>query len=174
MSADQRDSDDEFRRRFDEREMLREAEDAAEQLERNTRTLADVVAAAIVDGDSVALEVGSVTVSGLPIAVTDTLVHVESGAVIQAVNLAAATSVSVVHSDELPATSEAPSAELSLKGLLRGWMTAEDAKAVRLLTTSGKELEGRLVGVAEDHLELEASDGSLHACRLDNVAYLVR
>lgn len=174
MSADQLDPDEEIRRRFDERELLREAEDAAEQLDRNTRTLADVIEAAVVDGNRVELEVGSVMVSGFPFAVNATVVRVRDGAATRLVNMAAVGSASVIPSDEPSATSDPPDGDLSLIGLLRGWMTADDAEPVRLVTTLGKQWEGRLVGVAEDHLELEADNGSLHACRIPNVAYLER
>jgi len=42
MTEQQTDPDDEYRHHFNERELQREIEGAAEQLERNTRTLADV------------------------------------------------------------------------------------------------------------------------------------
>lgn len=174
MSAEQRDPDDDLRRRLDEREFLREAEAAAEQLERNTRTLMDVVSAAAAEGHSVVLDVGAVTVAGNPVAVNDSVAQVAVGADLRLVNLAAVTAVSVVGSEKSAGVAEALDTGLSLVGLLRSSMTHDDAEPVRLVTTSGREWQGRVVGVADDHVELEADDGSLHACRLDSLAYVVR
>jgi hypothetical protein len=168
MSAEQLDPDDDLRRRLDEREFLREAEEAAAQLERSTRTLRDVIDAAMLAGNKVELEVGAVTVSGCPVGTSDSLVQVEAAGVIRYVSLGAVTVVGVVAGD---ASGSATGAEdLSLMRLLRSLMATPPDGSVQFTTTSGRAWVGRLVGVADDHVELETDDGQLRAIRLESIA----
>lgn len=171
MSADHVDPDEEFRRRFDEREILREAEEAAAQVERNTRTLGDVIGAAMLEGDSVVLEVGDVTVKGHPLATSESLVQVQVGAAVRHVNVAAVASVSVIPEKAPPVRTDGVR-DMSLKGFLRDLVSRPPDGPIRLVTTSGQQWIGRVIGVAEDHVELESDEGYLRACRLENVAFV--
>ncbi|HEX9856322.1 MAG TPA: hypothetical protein VGC47_13495 [Acidimicrobiia bacterium] len=171
MSADQVDPDDDFRRRLDEREILREAEEAAAQVERNTRTLGEVIGAAMLDGDLVVLEVGDVTVKGHPLSTSESLVQVQVGTAVRHVNLAAIAGVSVIPEKAPPVRTDGPSG-LSLKGFLRDLVSRPPDGSIRLVTTSGQQWMGRVIGGADDHVELESDEGYLRACRLENVAFI--
>jgi len=173
MSADHVDPDEDFRRRFDERELLREAEEAAAQVERNTRTLGEVIGAAMLDGDTVVLEVGDVTVKGRPLATSDSLVAVQVGAAVRHVNVAAVASVSVIPENAPPVRTPGAN-DQSLKGFLRGLVSSPPGGTVQFVTTSGQQWTGQVIGVADDHVELESDDGYLRACRLENVAFIER
>lgn len=171
MSTGQLDPDDDLRRRFDEREVLREAEEAAAQLERSTRTFRDVIDAAMLAGDAVELQVGAATVAGQVVGVSDSLVHVSDGDLIRYVNFAAVSCVGVTDAEDTR-SQRAESANLTLLAFLRSLMSTPPDGAVTIVATSGDRWTGRVVGVAADHIELEDDDGNLRACRLANVAYV--
>lgn len=171
MGGDRVDPDNDFRRRFDEREILREAEEAAAQVERNTRMLGEVVEAAMLEGDTVVLEVGDLTVKGHALATSESLVQVQVGAAVWYVNLAAIASVSVIPENAAPVRTDGAS-DLSLKGFLRDLVSRPPDGPIRLVTTCGQQWMGRVIGVADDHVELESDDGYLRACRLESVAFI--
>lgn len=171
MTVDELDPDDDLRRRFDERELLREAEEAAAEFERSTRTLRDVIDAAMLAGDSVEIEVGEVTVAGQPVGSSDSLVQVHVGPAVRCVNLAAVAVVSVIPGEGGP-SHPTGTGDLSLMAFLRSLMSTPPDGPVELVTTSGHRWTGRVVGVAGDHIELETLEGYLRACRLASIAYI--
>lgn len=131
MGAEQLDPDDELRRRLDERELLREAEEAAAQLERSTRTLRDVIDAAMLADDTVELEVGAVTVTGHPVATSDSLVQVHLGGAVRYVNLAVVSTVSVIAGEGGPASDAGGPEAPSLRKFLRSLDAAGGLSAAR-------------------------------------------
>lgn len=163
-------ADDEHRRRADERAFLREVERAQEQLERNTRTIADVLVEAMESGYAVTILVGSASFTGRVTGVNNTLLRlVDRGGEVD-LNLELLTELRSRRADAIGPTSVHPVP--TLLGRLRELAGAASGTTVHVGTAAGTEVHGEVEAAAADHVELRDQNGTLVALRTAGVAWL--
>ena len=166
------DPDAEYRARFGELEFQREVEEAAEQLERNTRTLADVFIEYMERGDEIEVVVGSSRWTGFVLDVGDDVVAIDIdgdrvdvalGAVSFARASSAAARVAQVHE-----TGHCRSFIARLRDLAgaNAGVTVEIGGGA--LTT----IIGQLSAVAESHVEMTTTSGDVYVVSLAAIGFV--
>lgn len=168
---EQLDPDEGYRRRFDEQELLRAAEEAQEQLERNTRTLGEFLSEAMLQGDEVTVELGEVSITGHVLGVNWSLVRVRALDHDVDLNLDAVTSVRVTSGDAARAA-HVEDLPVAFVGRLRQLTGEHYESRVRLVTTSSRELSGQVEAASEGHVEFRSEEGGLWAIPMQRVAYV--
>lgn len=163
-------ADDHHRRRADEREFLREVERAQEQLDRNTRTMADLLIEAMETGCEVTALVGSKSFTGQVTGANDTLLRmVDRGGAVD-INVELVTELRSRRTDVSVPISAQPVP--TLLGRLRELAGSASGTTVHLGTAAGTEVHGEVEAAATDHVELRDRDGTLVALRTAGVAWL--
>lgn len=173
MTEQQTDPDDQYRSRFNERESQRETEEAAEQLDRNTRTLADVFVEHMERGDELEIRVGSLRWIGFiadvgPDVVTVDTIGATLDIVLRAVSLVR---VSAAGAGAGRGRSAQP---LSFIAKLRELSGANAGVVIELGGDRLPTLRGELRAAADSHVELDTPGGELVVVPLPSISFLSR
>jgi len=167
------DPDELYRIEFDAREFQREIEEAEEQLDRNTRTLADVFIEYMERGDLVEVSVGAHQWRGFVTGVSEDLVSIEADEQTVDVSLDHLRRSAVVIPRHGGGRDFAPPAVASLIARLRE-LTIASAAAVTVGGPDVAETGCRVVAVSSSHVELSSSDGSVVVVPLRTVGFVAR
>lgn len=173
MTEQQTDPDDQYRSRFNERELQREIEEAAEQLDRNTRTLADVFVEHMERGDELEVGVGSLRWTGFILDVGSDVITIDTIAATLDIALRAVSFVraSAVGAGTARARSRQP---LSFIAKLRQLSGADAGVVIGLGGERLPTLRGELRAATDSHVELETPDGELIVVSLASISFLSR
>ena len=166
------DPDAEYRARFGELEFQREVEEAAEQLERNTRTLADVFIEYMERGDEIEVEVGPNRWTGFVVEVGDDLVTIDfdEGRVdlaLGAVSLARVSSATAA-GGRVHRIAHCP----SFIARLRDLTGANAGTIVEIGGVGLPTLTGQLRAVAESHVEMTTTSGERYVVSLGAIGFV--
>jgi len=166
------DPDAEYRARFDEREFQREIEEAAEQLDRNTRSLTEVFIEYMERGDSVEFAVGPHQWIGFVDGVGDDVVtmEVEESRVdvaIGAISFARVSSPSAAGSRGHRTAHCA-----SFIARLRDLAGANAGVAVEIGGGALPTMSGQLCAATESHVEIRTTSGDLYVVSLGAIGFV--
>lgn len=168
------DPDELYRSEFDAREFQREIEEAEEQLDRNTRTLADVFIEYMEHGDLVEVNVGARQWQGVVAAVSDELVTIETEEHLVDVSLGHLDRAAVVAARHGPGRAYTPAPVASVIARLRE-LNAVAADAVADIGgQDADEARCRVVAVSTSHVELSTRDDELVLLPLRAVGFVAR
>lgn len=159
MTEHQIDPEDEYRRRFKDRALQREIEEAAEQLERNTRSLTDVFTEYMERGDEVEVTIGSRRWMGFVVGVGADVVTLESKRAIVDVALRA---VSVVRVKSLGSGGGRDSRSRHCASFIATLRELAGASAGAIVELGGEglpTLAGELRAAGESHVEMTTTSG---------------
>ncbi len=161
MTEHQTAAEDEYRSRFNDRAFQREIEEAAEQLERNTRSLPDVFTEYMERGDEVEVAIGSRRWMGFVVGVGADVVTLEAeGArvdvALRAVYVARLVSAGAVGGGESDGDHCA-----SFIARLRELAGASADAIVELGGDGLPTISGQVRAAAESHVELTTNSGDL-------------
>lgn len=167
------DPDERYREDLDVREMQREVEAAEEQLERNTRALADVFIEFMERGDSVEVLVGRHRIAGQVSAVGAELVTLDAGERRADISLAQLTGARVTARRAGPGRAYEPAGAETVVSRLRELAGARAGTAAELFGPSLEKVTGTVVAVSGGHIELVATAGEHWALPLSAIAVIV-
>lgn len=172
MTEQPTDPDAEYRARFDEREFQREIEEAAEQLERNTRSLAEVFIEYMERGDVVEVAVGPTRWTGVVVDVGDDVVtmRVDEGRVDVALGSLSVAKVSPA----VPRPVEVRQAGQcrSFIARLRDLSGANAGLTVDIGGAALPRMTGQLRAVAESHVEMHTTSGEICVVALAAIGFV--
>jgi len=167
------DPDERYREDLDVREMQREVEAAEEQLERNTRALADVFIEFMERGDSLEVLVGQHRIAGQIIGVGADLVTLDAGERSVDISLSQLTSARVTAHKAGPGRTYEPSSAETVVSRLR---ELAGARAGTLAEVSGPTLApvtGTVAAVSGGHVELTTPAGEHWVVPLSSIGVIV-
>jgi hypothetical protein len=167
------DPDERFREDLDVREMQREVEAAEEQLERNTRPLADVFVELMERGDSVEVLVGQHRIAGQITAVGADLVTIDAGELCADISLSHLTGARVTARKAGPGRAYVPASAESVVARLRELAGARAGTVAELFGPSLERVTGTVVAVSGGHIEVVATAGDHWVLPLSAIAVIV-
>lgn len=174
MTEQPTDPDAEYRARFDELELQRALEEAEEQLERNTRSLADVFIEYMERGDEVEVVVGSNRWTGFVADVGDDLVTVDLDEAWVDVALGAISMARVSSPRAGHGRAHKTARRESFVARLRDLAGANSGVAVEVGGAVLVSLVGELRAVAETHVEVMTTNGDLNVVSLGAIGFVSR
>lgn len=167
------DPDERFREDLDVREMQREIEAAEEQLERNTRALADVFIEFMERGDSVEVLVGQLRIAGQILGVGADLVMLDAGERRADVSLSQLTSARVTAPKAGPGRAYEPSNAETLVSRLRELAGARAGTAAELSGPAFAPVTATVVAVSKGHVELTTPAGEHWVVPLSSIGVII-
>lgn len=174
MTEQQIDPDDQYRSRFDERELQREIEGAAEQLERNTRTLADVLVEHMERSDELQIRIASGRWIGYIVDVGPDVVRVATDAATVDIALGAVSLVRVWAAGTGTGPAVRSGHGVSFIARLRALAGANAGVVVEIGGDRLPTLVGQLRAVAESHVELATSGDEVVVVPVAAIGFLSR
>lgn len=148
------DPDERYREDLDVREMQREVEAAEEQLERNTRALADVFIEFMERGDSVEVLVGQLRIAGQIRGVGADLVTLDAGERRADISMSQLTSARVTAHKAGPGRAYEPAGAETVVSRLRELAGARAGTVAELSGPTLTPVTGSVVAVSGGHVEL--------------------
>lgn len=167
------DPDERIRDDLDAREMQREVEAAEEQLERNTRSLADVFIEFMERGDSVEVLVGRHRIVGQITAVGADLVTVDAGERCADVSLSQLTSARVTEQRAGPGRAYEPAGAATIVSRLRELSGALAGTIAELSGPMLTPVAGTVVAVSGAAVELTTPAGERWVVPLNSIGVVV-
>lgn len=167
------DPDAEYRARFDELELQRALEEAEEQLERNTRSLADVFIEYMDRSDRLEISVGANRWTGFVVAVGDDVVTIALDQGRVDIPLSAVTLTKLLPATAGRARSHRAVHSSSFIARLRDLAGANAGLAVEIGGPALTTLAGELRAVAETHVELMTASGDLNVISLGAIGFVL-
>lgn len=167
------DPDERFREDLDVREMQREIEAAEEQLERNTRSLADVFIEFMERGDDVEVVVGPHRFAGPILGVGGDLVTLEVGERRADVSLSQLTSVRVVAAKANTGRTYQSASTATVVARLRELAGARAGAMAELVGTDLEPVAGAVIAVSPAHVELVTARGEHWVVPIATIAVVV-
>lgn len=159
MTEHQIDPEDEYRRRFKDRALQREIEEAAEQLERNTRSLTDVFSEYMERGDQVEIAVGSRRWTGFIVGIGADVVTLEAEGATVDVALRAVSVARLVSAGAVGGGESVGDHCASFIARLRELAGASADAVVELGGDGLPTISGQVRAAAESHVELTTTSG---------------
>lgn len=167
------DPDERYREDLDVREMQREVEAAEEQLERNTRALADVFIEYMERGDSVEVLVGQHRIAGQISGVGADLVTLDTGGRRADISLSELTGARVTAHKAGPGRAYEPAGAETVVSRLRELAGARAGTVAELSGPTLAPVEGTIVAVSGGHVELTTSAGEQWVVPLSSIGVVV-
>lgn len=167
------DPDDRYREDLDARDLQREIETAEEQLERNTRTLADVFIEFMERGDSVEAMVGQVRLSGEVVRVGADVVTLDLGGRYADIALSQLTGARVLTPKAGPGRAYEPSKSETVVARLRELAGARAGTTAELAGRELAPITGTVVAVSGAHVEVVTSQGEEWVIPIASIALVV-
>lgn len=167
------DPDERYREDLDVREMQREVEAAEEQLERNTRALADVFIEFMERGDSVEVLVGQQRIAGQISAVGADLVTIAAGERRADISMTQLTGARVTARKAGPGRAYEPAGAESVLSRLRDLAGARAGTVAELSGPRLAPVAGVVVAVTSGHVELTTSAGEHWVISLNSIGVVV-
>lgn len=167
------DPDERYREDLDVRELQREVEAAEEQLERNTRTLADVFIEFMERGDSVEFLVGHLRIAGQISGVGTDLVTLDAYERRANISLSQLTSVRVTAPKGGHGRAYEPTGAETIVSRLRELAGARAGTAAELSGPMLAPVTGTVVAVSGGHVELRTLAGEHWVVPLTSIGVIV-
>lgn len=167
------DPDERYREDLDVREMQREVEAAEEQLERNTRALADVFIEFMEQGDSVEVLVGQQRIAGQISAVGADLVTIDAGERRADISLTQLASARVTANKAGRGRAYEPPGSETVVSRLRELAGARAGTVAELSGPMLAAVTGSVDAVSGSHLELTTPAGEHWVIPLSSIAVIV-
>lgn len=172
MTEQPTDPDAEYRARFGELEFQRAIEEAAEQLERNTRSLAEVFIEYMERGDSVEVAVGPHQWIGFVADVGDDVVTIEIEKDRVNVALGAVSFARVSSAAARAAQVHETGHRWSFIARLRDLAGANAGVTVEIGGGALRTITGQLRAVAESHVEMTTASGEPYVISLAAIGFV--